>query len=685
MRSTILRYEAIRLFLLSFLILFLELVCIRWLSSYILYLGYFTNFVLLGCLLGMGAGTLLANRKVHLINGLPILLFVFLTAILFLRAQVNTQFKDFIYFSTNVATLRLPAYILLPLIFIAVTAIFTFLSQDLGVLLTRFAPLKSYNLNILGSLAGILCFTLLGLLALPSWVWFLVAVFLLIPLLPSGRSFIMNIFLLAGLIVVIAVSDFAFANIWSPYYRLNILDIHDKSVQRVNPGSLGTDSDRFLLLANGIGHQEFISLEKSPLFYLMPYTAFSNKPDYQNALVIGAGGGNDVAFALANGVQKVDAVEIDPRIAVLGKEFHPEQPYNDPRVTLYIDDARSFLHKTQTHYDLVIFALPDSLVLAASTSNIRLESYLFTLECFQSVKEHLQPNGLFVLYNYYRYDWLINKIDNMLFQVFNESPINHRYIGVNSEDTLFATIYAGPKAKEIDISQPGFSKTTGETFQPATDNWPFLYLKNPSLPVFYSAILVIILLFSLILIIKIAPKGAINRHGWPFLFMGAAFTLLEAKSIVNFLLLFGSTWLVNSLVFFAILLVVLLANILAARFRFSRVWLLYALLFLSLAINFAIPLKVFLVPNLLIRYVLATVFLFSPIFFANLIYSTTFRDTQMVNVAFGANLLGSIIGGASEYLSLLIGYRALVLIAGIFYILAFAAFRRMKRVNIPMG
>jgi hypothetical protein len=153
--------------------------------------------------------------------------------------------------------------------------------------------------------------------------------------------------------------------------------------------------------------------------------------------------------------------------------------------------------------------------------------------------------------------------------------------------------------------------------------------------------------------------------------MGCAFTLLETRSIVQFLLLFGATWLVNSLVFFAILLVVLVANWLAARYKFTRIWILYVLLFVSLLLNFALPLKTLLFENLALRYALATALLFSPIFFANLIYSTIFRDTSKANVAFGANLLGTMVGGATEYLALYFGYQNLIIFAGIFYFLAF--------------
>ncbi len=79
------------------------------------------------------------------------------------------------------------------------------------------------------------------------------------------------------------------------------------------------------------------------------------------------------------------------------------------------------------------------------------------------------------------------------------------------------------------------------------------------------------------------------------------------------------------------------------------------------------------------RYILETLLLYSPIFFANLIYSTLFRDTPQANTAFGANLLGTVVGVVVEYVSLLTGYTVLIFVAGIFYLLAFAWLWRSRR------
>jgi spermidine synthase len=665
---------ALRLFLLSFLILYIELIFIRWLSSYVLYLGYFTNFVLLGAFLGIGAGVLLSKRETKLIDWVPVLIFLLISIILLTGAQVNPAMEGTIYFTNTLGAIKLPATVLLPIIFIGTTVVFTALSQELGILLEQFEPLRAYGLNISGSLAGIASFTLLSFFSLPAWVWFLIAALFLVPFLSRTRKLLpINLILLLGLVSITIISDIRFNNIWSPYYRLNLHEITDG-----NGASSAEQPNQQVLSANGIGHQSFANYQSSEPFYRLPYTVFEEPPAYQNVLVIGAGGGNDVMVALRNNVGHIDAVEIDPRIIDLGKEYHPEKPYQDPRVTIYTDDARAFLKKTDRKYDLIIFALPDSLVLATSAGSLRLESYLFTTEAFKSVKEHLEPDGMFVLYNYYRQDWLIDKINSMLFDVFGEWPLNHQYPMPVYELNAFATIFIGPKAKEIDPNQPGFIPTVKERFEPATDDWPFLYIKEPSLPALYGITLIIILAFSLGYVLILSPKGTINTKSIPFFFLGAAFSLLETKSIVQFLLYFGATWIVNSLVFFAILVVVLIANWIASKIHVTRPWILYALLLVALIVNFTVPVKLLLVENLIVQYLLVSVFLFSPIFIANLIFSTMFKETQDAPGSFGLNLLGTMVGGVTEYLSLYFGYQNLIIFAAIFYLLAFFLFTRTK-------
>src|SRR5436305_2625202 len=72
-------------------------------------------------------------------------------------------------------------------------------------------------------------------------------------------------------------------------------------------------------------------------------------------------------------------------------------------------------------------------------------------------------------------------------------------------------------------------------------------------------------------------------------FMGAAFLLLETKSVVQFALLFGTTWFVNALVFGGILLAVLAAVEVSRRVRFDRPARVYVALILALAVAWAVP------------------------------------------------------------------------------------------------
>ena len=76
------------------------------------------------------------------------------------------------------------------------------------------------------------------------------------------------------------------------------------------------------------------------------------------------------------------------------------------------------------------------------------------------------------------------------------------------------------------------------------------------------------------------------------------------------------------------------------------------------------------------RFIVAVVLAFLPIFLANLVFAQRFRDTADSTAAFGANLLGAMVGGLLEYTSLVIGYRNLLIIVAVLYGFAFLAGRR---------
>lgn len=651
--------DAKNLFLTSFLILFLETIYIRFLPANILYLGYFTNFILLSTFLGIGIGVLLKDKKIDLFNYFPFL-FLFIAGFLFVGPAIDVKAKNLIFFGGDFYFFHLPIYIIVPIITVLVIAIFATLAQKLGILLTKFLPLKAYILDILGSIFGVIAFFGLSWLQTPPIIWFSLAIliFFIIYFSKNKNIFIPLIFSALGLIIIFIISWQSF---WSPYYKIDF-----KKMTYKNSPDFG-----YSIFVNNIIHQ---SLEKpqyknQKYFYSAPYDLFNN-PNYQNILIIGAGGGSDVAIALEKNLnlKSIDAVEIDPLIAKIGKEFHPSQPYQDSRVNLYIDDGRSFLEKTNKKYDLIIYALTDSLTLVSSYSNVRLESYLFTIESFKKAKEKLTENGLLVFYNYYRESWLIEKIGKMMEEVFKEEPY------IYSDQNNWAILIVGPKLKDLK-SEILPNQYIVSNLKLATDNWPFLYLKKPTIPPIYWLPLALILFLAILIVKYLKIKIFDKFDKLYFFFLGSAFLLLETKSIVQFYLLFGTTWIVNSLVILAILSMVLLANLLVLKFKIEKVNLIYLLLFISLLLGFFFPLDRLLTLGYLNKYFLASLITFIPIFLANIIFSISFRKTKAANVSFGVNLLGAMVGGVTEYSSLIFGYHNLLILVIIFYFLSFLALK----------
>jgi hypothetical protein len=317
--------------------------------------------------------------------------------------------------------------------------------------------------------------------------------------------------------------------------------------------------------------------------------------------------------------------------------------------------------------------------LIGSTANIRLESFLFTTEAFASVRDHLAPDGVFVLYNLYREDWVVAKIERMLSDTFGRAPVVRAFTGELSA----AVIAVGP----------GLDGVTGDTGQPAalenggvsppavaTDDWPFVYLAAPSIAAVYIVALLLVLAWAGLITLRAARVSAtpLRRFSPHFFVLGSAFMLLETRSLVTFSLLFGTTWFVNALVFFAVLASVLLAILVNARLRLPRPTLLYAGLFLSIGLAYLLPPQTLLIDPPAVRYALAAAIAFAPVFLANLVFTFSFRDTKTADMAFASNLLGAMVGAVLEYASLVVGYRALLLVVAGLYLLAYVFAGRLR-------
>jgi hypothetical protein len=165
------------------------------------------------------------------------------------------------------------------------------------------------------------------------------------------------------------------------------------------------------------------------------------------------------------------------------------------------------------------------------------------------------------------------------------------------------------------------------------------------------------------------PGGCLRLDRRMF-FLGAAFMLLETKAVVQLALLFGSTWIVNSLVFLTALIFILLANIFVLKSPPTRLTWHYAGLLVLLIAAIATPFNAFLSGGIFLRYIAPCVLALGPMFFAGVIFARLFRDSIEPDLAFGSNIAGSVVGGLSEYFSMLLGFRYLLLLAIVFYLLS---------------
>ena len=664
------------LFVSSFLVLFLETALIRWMPAYVRLLAYFSNFILLASFLGIGVGCLLATRRRRLIMWFPLIQLAVIVAVDRLRLEVAVPSTSAIYFSSGTSAPVVPveSTLLLPLLFTTVAAVFVAVAHQMGRDLIGHPPLRAYVINLLGSLTGVAAFAIVSWLRLAPIVWFSIAAAAALPFMFGGRRVIaaINVGLLAAsLAIVYRMQD---ASLWSPYYRITVYQDQSDTVVEVNH----------------IFHQSMAPVAHKEYFYQWPYTVFGDS--FDDVLILGAGSGTDVAAALRHGAKHIDAVDIDPVILRLGAELHPDRPYSDPRVTTICDDGRHFLRTTRKKYDLVVFALIDSLTVQSSFSGVRLESYMFTQESFDAVRQHLAPRGVMVLYNYFREKWLVDRLANTAAQAFGRDPLGH----VHQDRAYLAVMLAGPRVGELaappplpaDVNAYGQPHARSPArplirdpgIRPATDDWPFLYLRQPSLPAHYVAALALVLAVSAAavwLAIANSPTHQLtkspNGHwSWHFFFLGAGFMLLETKSIVQFALLWGSTWSSASLAIASVLVMALASALVVSRVRIRRRGVIGVALLALIAVNYAIPVGRVTFDSRAAESVFYGLLVFSPVFCAGLLFSSSFNESASTSTDFGANLLGAMVGGVGEYLSLVMGYQFLLLLVGICYVLALA-------------
>jgi spermidine synthase len=649
-----------RLVVASALLLFVELAMIRWLGANVVHLSYFSNFVLLGSFLGGGLGFMRARGR-NLTWTSPILLAALVAFVTFFPVEINQSSSQIIYF-TSVKTSGLPIWLTLPVIFILSAAVMAGIGQAVSRFFLVLPALDAYRFDVLGSIIGIVAFTLLSFLRAPSLGWGVIAAIGYVAVMRwrPGLPVFAGLALIIGLLTYETVQP---GISWSPYYKVKVQNANNGNTVHIN--------------VNGVPHQTIQTVafrKRHGSVYIKPYKRLPNT-GLDNVLIVGAGSGSDVALALSEGAQHIDAVEIDPRIRDIGVSRNPDHPYQDPRVSMHINDGRAFLQQTHAKYNLILFALPDSLTLVSGASSLRLESFLFTKEAMEVARDHLTPNGGFAMYNYYRQRWLVNRYAGTLRDVYGHPPCLDQVGTYGHLDALSIA---------MDSSQQQCVRTwhakVANTPAPATDNRPFPYLKTRTIPRIYIIGILGILVASL-LGLRLASRSPFRgiRSYTDLFFMGVAFLLLETKNVTGFALLFGTTWIVNAFVFGGVLVAVLAAVEYTRRWRTPPFWVVYVLLLLALAAAWLVPSSSLLAMSYAPRLIAAVALAFAPIFLANVAFAKRLAEVGDATVAFGANLIGAMIGGCVEYTSLAIGYRSLLIVVAVAYAVAFGFYARQRR------
>jgi hypothetical protein len=672
---------------------------IRWLGTEIRVFAYLGNLILVVCFFGVGLGCYRQAQAAALDRlGLNLLLLGVFVANPFRLECLNLKwashllgsFEDSPLWEIREGGMVLHAaagLAIVGMLVYLVTMTFVPAGQMLGHAFERHPRvIRAYSVNIVGSLAGGWLFNVLSWSSSPPPVWFAAAAVLLACLVVSSsvqRGWLTVALVGLATVAVWAGQTTVLRTVWSPYHKLTLEPLY--VTRGTNQFAQG-----YQVEVNGTHYQEIRDLslgfyQSHPGMFDMELARrgaydlpFCFKRHIRRMLVVGAGAGNNAAAALRHGVEQVDCVEIDPQIYALGRELHPEHPYQSPRVHMVLDDARAFFKHATGPYDAIWFGWLDSHTLGSSYNNMRLDHYVYTLESLREARALLADDGIVILNFAAERRWIADRLSAVLREAFGHKPFVYAvHNGPAEYGTVgFVTLIAAEKpVTTAMIEDPALRRFVEGVILPlpgetriTTDDWPYLYLQNAKVPKLH--LLATLTILSVVGVAARRMFAGQTGFDWHFFALGAAFLLLEVQTVSRATLLFGMTWTVNAIVISAVLVMVLVSNLVASRWPRLPAWVPVVGLAGSMVALAIVPLDWF---NALAgagKLVTASAFLTAPVFFAGLIFIRSFTVCADKSRALGSNLIGALVGGLLESVSFVTGIRALVLLVGAFYVFA---------------
>ena len=315
------------------------------------------------------------------------------------------------------------------------------------------------------------------------------------------------------------------------------------------------------------------------------------------ALVIGPGGGRDLASALVFGARHVDGVEINPIIAndVMRGQFLDFSGgiYAHPSVRIVVDDGRSFVRRSTERYDVIQASLVDTWAATAAGAYTLTENTLYTVEAFEEYLDHLSDRGMLTITRW-MFDGLrlvslaqqacdnrgcdaasriaIVRHDQVLTFLFSKSPFSDADIAHLADaaqrlqfDVLYAPSMPDPDNEYAQLvlarDRKRFYASYPLDVRPTTDDRPFFFhttkLANQFQVAFgrsmlfgngLSALLTLMAISAVLVIVfvvgPLAFAGERPPRGWfawlaYFGALGAGFMLIEVSLLQRFVLLLG--------------------------------------------------------------------------------------------------------------------------------------------------
>ena len=196
-----------------------------------------------------------------------------------------------------------------------------------------------------------------------------------------------------------------------------------------------------------------------------------------DVLVLGAGGGKEVVDSLAYNQRSITAVEVNPVLGDMVKKYFADyigHIFDDPRVTLNIQDGRSFIAGVNNRYDIIQISMVDTWSGVAAGGYVFSENSLYTKEAITDYLSHLKPNGILSITRFYTFDEAL-RLCNTIVSILEQEGIK------DIENRIVVLYYAHPNRALLLIKNGSFTAQEIEFLRSQSENDLYQFVSAPYL------------------------------------------------------------------------------------------------------------------------------------------------------------------------------------------------------------